>query len=95
MNKILCPKCKRNPAPIHPQYGVMWCDDCNKAKPPIRGHYPEFVPDRIKHDRQKFAKDLLQPWRAGEPSREFINAYPEKAKKMFTNQELRRAKYVW
>ena len=92
---IKCPKCKTNEAPVHPQYGVTWCKDCNKAKPPMGGKYPEFIPERIKEDRRKYAKDILQPWRGGEPSREYMKAYPEKSKGMYTDQQRRKAKNIW
>ena len=55
----------------------------------------EFIPQRIKDDREKFAKSTLQPWREGNPSAEFIEAYPERAKKMFTVKERLTAKEVW
>jgi hypothetical protein len=71
---------------------VKWGWFCDKwFKPPQH----EWVPQRIKEDRKKFSKDILQPYRAGEASREFIEAYPERAKKTFTKKELRNAKNVW
>lgn len=39
-------------------------------------------------DRETHAKDLLQPWVNGEPSREFIRNYPESAQDMYTKEEL-------
>ena len=56
---------------------------------------PEFIPDRIKEDRKKYAKDMLQPWRQGEPSKEFIEAFPSQAKKTFTATQIKKAKNVW
>lgn len=35
------------------------------------------------------------PWRDGEPSREYLEAYPKSAKAKFTDKEIKRAKYVW
>lgn len=70
--------------------GYIWI--CSKYFTPSR---PEFVPDRIKEDRKKYAKDILQPWRSGEASREFIDAYPERSKKLFTKKEIATAKKVW
>lgn len=55
----------------------------------------EFVPQSVKDDRDKHAKSTLQAWREGEPSAEFIEAYPERAKKMFTPRERMTAKEVW
>lgn len=56
---------------------------------------PEFVPERIKDERRKYYKDTLQPHREGYASKEFIQAYPEQARKMFSKKEIRRAKNVW
>jgi hypothetical protein len=32
---------------------------------------------------------MLQPWVDGKPSTEFIRAYPDKAKDMYTKEELK------
>lgn len=57
--------------------------------------YKEFVPQRVVEERKAYAKDTVQPWRAGEPSREFIETYPKRAAKMFTPKELRKARPTW
>ena len=58
-------------------------------------HYPEFVPQRVKDDRIKYASDIVQPFRDNKPSKEFINAHPKQAKKMFTDKQINEAKPVW
>jgi hypothetical protein len=55
----------------------------------------ESVPQRVKDERPKYAKSTLQPFRQGEASAEFIEAYPEVSKKMFTTKERLTAKEVW
>lgn len=55
----------------------------------------EHVPESMKEDRRQNAKSMIQPWREGEASAEFIKAYPERAKKMFTLKERMKAKEVW
>ena len=55
----------------------------------------EWVPERIKNERKQYFKDLVQPWRNGEPSKEFIDTYPERSKGMFTEKERKTAKNVW
>jgi hypothetical protein len=55
----------------------------------------KWVPDRIKEERKVHFKDTLQPWRDGEPSREYIQQYPEQAKKTFTEKQLKTARNVW
>ena len=44
----------------------------------------EFVPQAVKNDRVKYFNSLLKPWRGGEASKEFLEAYPNKAKKIFS-----------
>jgi hypothetical protein len=48
-----------------------------------------------REEAKQFRNDLLQPRREGEPSKEFIEAFPERSKSMFTDEERRKAKYVW
>ena len=55
----------------------------------------DVVPQRLKEDRKKHMKDTLQPTRSGEPSREFIETYPEQAQKQFSQHEMKKAKYVF
>jgi len=52
----------------------------------------EAVPERIKEDRKKNFKSLLQPYRNGEVSREFVEAYGDKH---LDKQEAKKSKYVW
>ncbi len=55
----------------------------------------EFVPQRIVEERKQFQKSTLQPWRSGEPSSEFMEAYPEQADKLFSTEDKIKAKPVW
>jgi hypothetical protein len=54
----------------------------------------ERVPERIEREREKYAKETLQPYRNGELSKEFVQAYPEKVKKL-DPQVVKKAKYTW
>jgi hypothetical protein len=56
---------------------------------------PEFIPESMREDRKENAKSMIQPWREGEVSAEFIQAYPKQANKMFTQEERMKAKEVW
>jgi len=55
----------------------------------------EHVPESMRQDREQNVKSMLQPWREGEPSAEFIEAYPKQAEKMFSTKERIKAKEVW
>ena len=49
---------------------------------------------RLAPDREKYKKDMIQPFRSGEPSKEFADAYPKQAKKFFKGQK-KKPKDVW
>ena len=77
----------------------MDCRECASKYSSSRVRYPEFfnqkMGDRIRGEREKYGADIVQPWRGGEPSREFIKKYPHEAKKTFTEKEIRTARPVW
>jgi hypothetical protein len=60
----------------------------------FRSTAPEFVPESIKEDRQKYFNSLLQPTRGGEISREYLEAYGNGRLKA-TEKEIKNAKYTW
>jgi len=55
----------------------------------------EFTSDNIRQERVKYWKSLVQPFRNNEPSKEYMEAYPDKAKKIFTQKQIREAKHTW
>jgi len=55
----------------------------------------EWIPDSVKDSRKVNAKDIIQPWREGQASKEFIEAYPQQADKFFSKEEKKGAKEVW
>lgn len=43
-------------------------------------------------DREDHRKDIIQPWAKGEaPNRDFIQAYPDKARDYFNEEELKQS----
>jgi len=95
--KQLCPICSIKPARISPIYGLLPCKKCAKKQQQARlpDHPVEMVGEDIHGQRKAYANDIIQPWRSGEPSREFMEKYPEKAKRYYTAKERKKAKYVW
>jgi len=87
-----CAKCGINEAPVHPQYGPLHCNECNKKSDIKASKYPEFIPERIKNDRKKYFNSMVQPWRGDIASQEYIDAH---GTKNFTPEEVKRAKDVW
>jgi hypothetical protein len=96
--KLICRLCGNTGGQVHPELGIMPCRACEteqnaKWKPNVP--MPEFIPTKIKDDRKKYFKTLLQPHRGGENSREYAEAYPEKAKEMWGEEGVKKSKYVW
>lgn len=99
-----CPSCKRETDKFIYMSGLKIAGDCSECikrrgfKPMGRPH--EFTTEKIREDRKKFKKDLYQPWREGEISKEFLDTYPDKAKEMvkegiITKKQHDSAKEVW
>lgn len=101
-DEIMCPKCGKYTANIDRTYGICDCDKCVEkqnrfasANPCLFGGYPEFVTEDIKTQREKYFDDQLQPYRGDNVSREFVEAYPEEAKRYFTDKQIEESKPVW
>ena len=93
-------KCPRkncqNKAVIDKTYGVLPCQKCqaeDMAAGPLKMG-PEFVniskADRVQHQRDYGAKDMLQPFVSNKPNPEFAQAYPELLDKYYTKEEIRK-----
>lgn len=67
------------------RYG-WFCEKWYKAS------HPEWIPERIKEDRKKFAKSTLQPYRNGVASQEFIDTY---GSKNINPSDAKKAQNVW
>jgi hypothetical protein len=71
--------------------GLRWGWFCDKWFKPS---HPEFVPQRIKDDRVTNFNSLMQPFRGGELSKEYVEKYGTKRLKV-TPEEVKKAKHVW
>lgn len=73
---------------IRGQYCKNLCEDCLaklQANSPSSGHASfNRQMDYIDHEA-----DIVQPYAGGKPHTAFIRAYPDKARKMFTDAEMR------
>jgi hypothetical protein len=93
MTKILCPRCKKEPAIIHPSFGVTDGKNCKANDIKIREH-PEFATitqqDRITSQRDKALGDIAQPWNPdGTPNETFVKANSkEDVEQYFSPDEL-------
>ena len=96
-NQIECPVCSKNNAVIDRQLGVLPCRDClDRQKWIIKPNQQiEFTSNEIKENRRKYFKSIIQPYRDGMPSKEYADAYPEQASKMFKKYKKNEIKNVW
>ena len=97
-----CLVCSTKEATKDPQLGILACQDCRnrQAKFTKPGSLIEFTSADIKEGRRKYFKSTLQKYRNGELSKEFIDAYPERAQamikeKIHTEKEIKQARPVW
>ena len=93
----MCPVCGIYEARKHPLLGMLPCGNCKARRDEFKSpdHPVEFTTSSIKEGRKEYYKDIVQPFRGNEVSKEFIDLYPNKAKTMFTEKEIRKAKSVW
>ena len=91
--KRLCPKCNKNEAVKHTILGYVECEACQKDKH-IPGREPEFTTEEIKQQRREHGKDIVQPWRDGKLSKEYVEAHGTD-RVTATKQEIKNASYVW
>jgi len=95
----LCPIDKKPKDSISKRFGVPACQDCIDKINTVR-RQPQAVgrdkrTEAQKEDGARLFDDTIQPRRQGEASLEFINKYPEEAKKIFTKQEILKSKPTW
>lgn len=75
--KDKCPQCGKRIAIIDNALGVLPCSNCQSINnQTARPNFPiEFTSSKIKEERKKYAKSILQPYIGGKLSREYIEAY--------------------
>lgn len=88
-----CPNNCGNAATMHSTYGVMLCTPCQERRKNLTPSV-EFTSEDIKNQRKERGKDIIQPYRKGELSKEYIELYGAKRLGV-TKEEVAKAKYVW
>lgn len=73
-----CTVCNTREAITHKMYGILPCSQCSNELThlahPSR-HLTELTSETVKEDRKSCADDILQPFRGGYPSKEFVDKY--------------------
>lgn len=99
---IKCPVCGIEDAIKDNQLGILPGINCQSRQRTLKkpDSKVEFTSKEIKEGRKQYFKSTIQRYRDGKLSKEFIKAYPEKAKAMVkdgihTEKEIKQAKNVW
>lgn len=93
---MVCLNCHINEAIKHPQFGILPCSDCiAKARQSQKDTVKyEFTSNEIREERKADSKSILQPFRKGELSKEYVDQWGAD-KLAVSPQEIRNAKPVW
>ena len=104
---MMCPNCGKNPAILkdfmaakNMPFPCEECQDKHKKMPKLSHVKYEFISQEIKDGRRIYQKELTQPFREDQFSKEFRDYYPEQSKKMvesgaITKEQYDNAKPVW
>ena len=100
MNK--CPVCNTNKATKDKQLGILPCKSCQTRQSGFKkpNTQVEFTSEDIKEGRKEHFGSIVQKYRDGQLSKEFVDRYPERARamvkeKIHTEKEIKNAKNVW
>ena len=99
---IKCLICQRRNAVKVDPFGYLPCLPCRRKMQKIvkPRTTTEVTTESIKEDRKIYQKDLCQPFRQNELSKEYVEAYPDRVKEMvkekhITQEEVSKSKYIW
>ncbi len=95
MQKIpLCLNCNKYPSIIDPRLGVLVCKQCRQKQTTGLKRQIEFTTDEIKNQRKEHKNDIVQPWREGRLSKEYLQQHGTKGIKV-TPEEIKQASNIW
>lgn len=89
-----CLNCNKNKASKDPRFGYLPCKYCRDKSTAKPQKPQELTTDAIKNDRKEFKKDIYQPFRNGQVSKEYLEAHGTKYIKV-TDEEVKTAKNQW
>lgn len=93
---MICLNCNKRKAIKQNIVGYTYCKVCiNKQRQyGSLGETIEMTTPEIKEERKQYQSEILQPFRSGQVSKEYIKAYGAKGIEA-TPQEIKNAKNVW
>lgn len=93
---ITCPVCNNEPANRDSIFGVMPGDNCKQRRESqsLPNVQVEITTQKIKDERKSYGKSIVQPYRSGVLSKEYLEAHGTKGINP-TKEEIKKAKNVW
>lgn len=90
-----CPICHKQNATLDRTLGVLPCAVCTARRESLAlpNRPVEMAGEDIKRQRKEYAKSIIQPFRDGKVSKEYIEAYGPKYIKV-TDKERKQAKHT-
>lgn len=96
---MICQACKKNKAVLHPYFGFLPCEECQKRQSGLvkPGEQIELTTEDIKSGRKAYWHDYHPSHRKGQLSKEFVDKWGKKAARNqgFSEKEIAEAKNVW
>lgn len=75
----ICTVCKKNESRFDETLGYLPCEECKNRRLGIKTpESVEFTSEQIKEDRKIYSRDILQPFRDGVVSKEYLETYGTK-----------------
>lgn len=90
-----CPSCQLNQAEKS-NYGYVNCKECQIRQRKLKkaDRQLEWTSDSVREQRRAHHEDIIQPFRNGELSKEYVSQYGTKSIKV-DKREVKKAKNVW
>lgn len=91
-----CPVCRKEPAINDSYFGILPGKNCSARQREYSSpNNPiEITTQPIKDSRKEYAKSIVQPFREGELSKEYLQAHGTKGISV-TDKQVKNAKNVW
>ncbi len=91
---VNCLNCGLYEAIKHETLGFLPCKRCQNLTHLVPQKQIELTTQEIKDSRKEFEPDIVQPWREGELSKEYLQRHGTKYIKA-TPEEIKNARNVW
>lgn len=87
---MICPRCSHETdtvkaGVVNGRYVDNYCNNCINTLTKSSDRFGKYNRDR---QREDYRRDIIQPMDGDKPNKEFIREYSDKAKEIFTSEEI-------